>query len=189
MTTKKCQACQACVSEVLGLWVCKSAWTWNFPRSQEVKKSVVSTVLQKCQGMFPAWPTREKRKCRTLLEEFVTPFGFLIPKELLKIQARLSQRPSKNPVSQTGSPSCSSNLTNRQPMIMRVPTYQLSDLQGFLRDPLSLLNRERRGEKSSLHRLRNVDPALVFLQNSSCNTGAHDSENLGSEGMGRATCK
>ena len=98
-----------------------------------VKGSVVSTVLQKCQGMFPPWPTREKRKCRMLLEEFVASFGFLIPKQLLKVQALISQRPSNSPVSQTGSPSCSSNLTNLQPMIMRVPIDQfwdqLSDLQ------------------------------------------------------------
>ena len=27
-------------SEVMGLWVCKSAWKWSFPRSQKVKRSV-----------------------------------------------------------------------------------------------------------------------------------------------------
>ena len=74
MTTKKSQA--GLESEVMGLWVCKSASKWNFPRSQKVKRSVVSTVLQKCQGMFPAWPKREKRKCRMLLEE-CGPFWLL----------------------------------------------------------------------------------------------------------------
>ena len=41
MTTKSSQ------SEVMGLWVCQAACKCNFPRSQKVKKSVGSTVLQK----------------------------------------------------------------------------------------------------------------------------------------------
>ena len=38
-------------SEVMGPWICKSAWKRNFPRSQKVKRSVVSSVLQKCQSL------------------------------------------------------------------------------------------------------------------------------------------
>ena len=34
-------------SEVMSLWVCKTAWKRNFPGSRKVKKSVGSTVLQK----------------------------------------------------------------------------------------------------------------------------------------------
>ena len=40
-------------SDLMGLWVCKSAWKWNFPRSQKVKRSVSNTVFQKIKAYFP----------------------------------------------------------------------------------------------------------------------------------------
>ena len=136
-----------------------------------------------------------KAACKMLLEEFVASFGFLIPKQLLKIQALLSQRPSKIPVSQTGSPSCSSNITNLQPMIMRVPIYQfwdqLSDLQSKASSgtPSHFLTGKGGGKKAACELFGKWIQLWIFCRIYKLYAGAHDSENLGSKGMGRATCK
>ena len=53
-------------SEVMGLWACKAACKCDFHRSHKVKRSIVSTVLQKNQSLFTVRPTREKCKCQLL---------------------------------------------------------------------------------------------------------------------------
>ena len=61
MTTKKCQACG------LKSWVFGYASLHGNGVSLGLKNSkglVGSTVLQKCQSLFAAWPTTQKCKCQ-----------------------------------------------------------------------------------------------------------------------------
>ena len=40
-------------SEVMGLWECMAACTWDFPQSQKVTRSVGSTVLRNFEACLP----------------------------------------------------------------------------------------------------------------------------------------
>ena len=64
-------------SEVMGLWVCKSAWKWSFPLSQKVKRSVRQHCASKMSGHVSRLANKRETQMPNATRRVCGPFWLL----------------------------------------------------------------------------------------------------------------
>ena len=156
-------------SEVMGLWVCNSAWKWSFPRSQKVKRSVRQHCASKMSGHVSRLANKRETQIPNATRRVCGPFWLLDSQTTFEDSSPAFPRTIKEP-----------GVPNGQSVLLVKPHKaaacdhardQLSHQSNASSGIPSHLTRKGGGKKSSLRSLRKVDPALVFRQNSSCMLG------------------